>query len=229
MGLKESGLRGSLRNVSVGIDAIPDGVVSYYDPKEESVGSISTVSDQQSEFDLSGEGEIIDDGIGGEKTLVIDDSNSFSNDDINITTEPFGVVCVFRLPNTQTRDFLFDSGTELDFGIQDHDSSESLRPFRGGSGENLDDAPSTDTDASVLVLEGYDTNKLRLEVDGTEFFNGELSAGDLDGLVLGDSGVGEDRSIDVEFGEFATLKDASREDFDALRDEFASIRGISID
>ena len=25
MGLKESGLRGSLRNVSVGIDAIPDG------------------------------------------------------------------------------------------------------------------------------------------------------------------------------------------------------------
>ena len=28
MGLKESGLRGSLRNVSVGIDAIPDSVVS---------------------------------------------------------------------------------------------------------------------------------------------------------------------------------------------------------
>ena len=31
MGLKESGLRGSLRNVSVGIDAIPDTVVSRQD------------------------------------------------------------------------------------------------------------------------------------------------------------------------------------------------------
>ena len=31
MGLKESGLRGSLRNVSVGIDAIPDGVVDNFE------------------------------------------------------------------------------------------------------------------------------------------------------------------------------------------------------
>ena len=34
MGLKESGLRGSLRNVSVGIDAIPDSVVSRPDDTE---------------------------------------------------------------------------------------------------------------------------------------------------------------------------------------------------
>ena len=35
MGLKESGLRGSLRNVSVGIDAIPDSVVDNFEPDPE--------------------------------------------------------------------------------------------------------------------------------------------------------------------------------------------------
>ena len=37
MGLKESGLRGSLRNVSVGIDAIPDSVVNS--PDQNNTGS----------------------------------------------------------------------------------------------------------------------------------------------------------------------------------------------
>ena len=41
MGLKESGLRGSLRNVSVGIDAIPDTSVSR--PDDEDVGEGETV------------------------------------------------------------------------------------------------------------------------------------------------------------------------------------------
>ena len=40
MGLKESGLRGSLRNVSVGIDAIPDGAVLHYPFLERSDSTI---------------------------------------------------------------------------------------------------------------------------------------------------------------------------------------------
>ena len=42
MGLKESGLRGSLRNVSVGIDAIPDSAI-YQQPWDE--GESTTVTD----------------------------------------------------------------------------------------------------------------------------------------------------------------------------------------
>ena len=38
MGLKEPGLRGSLRNVSVGMDAIPDGVVSRPDDDDAITG-----------------------------------------------------------------------------------------------------------------------------------------------------------------------------------------------
>ena len=51
MGLKESGLRGSLRNVSVGIDAIPDrGIVHEWQTSE---GSGDTVTDTVSGADIT--------------------------------------------------------------------------------------------------------------------------------------------------------------------------------
>ena len=50
MGLKESGLRGSLRNVSVGIDAIPD-VIDYRWPADE--GSGQTVAASVGDVDIS--------------------------------------------------------------------------------------------------------------------------------------------------------------------------------
>ena len=40
MGLKESGLRGSLRNVSVGIDAIPDSLLTRDDDNTDSTGEV---------------------------------------------------------------------------------------------------------------------------------------------------------------------------------------------
>ena len=45
MGLKESGLRGSLRNVSVGIDAIPDNVVLQYFATNVSGGDATWLDD----------------------------------------------------------------------------------------------------------------------------------------------------------------------------------------
>ena len=53
MGLKESGLRGSLRNVSVGIDAIPDGALLYYrfDDDSDTTIAIDDIGDNDGSID----------------------------------------------------------------------------------------------------------------------------------------------------------------------------------
>ena len=53
MGLKEPGLRGSLRNVSVGIDAIPDEAVLYI-PMDEGSGTTAADSVGSNDADIQG-------------------------------------------------------------------------------------------------------------------------------------------------------------------------------
>ena len=64
MGLKESGLRGSLRNVSVGIDAIPDSeeLYAHYDwSQEDGSMPIIDLSDNDNDLDSGGYS-----GVGGD-------------------------------------------------------------------------------------------------------------------------------------------------------------------
>ena len=72
MGLKESGLRGSLRNVSVGIDAIPDTVTTQHFATSWSEND-SIWSDDVDDKDMS-----IPDGF--EDTTLSDDSEAISGD-----------------------------------------------------------------------------------------------------------------------------------------------------
>ena len=54
MGLKEPGLRGSLRNVSVGIDAIPDSVETQYEYEDDSDSAVAIDSIGSNDADING-------------------------------------------------------------------------------------------------------------------------------------------------------------------------------
>ena len=100
MGLKESGLRGSLRNVSVGIAAIPDNVVDNF---EDHPDGIYDTGDDLSDF-YSGpalnnaDRTTEDDPAEGEKHLKITDSRnsiySLENNGLNRYHEPGDTVAV---------------------------------------------------------------------------------------------------------------------------------------
>ena len=75
MGLKESGLRGSFRNVSVGIDAIPDTVVAQYDPVTFSTGD-SIWSDDVGDNDATLEGDL-------QESIFSDGSESIEGDGVD--------------------------------------------------------------------------------------------------------------------------------------------------
>ena len=105
MGLKESGLRGSLRNVSVGIDAIPDSVVDNFnltsDAEEAGVyEDTDTLGDYYSN-DLD-QFDIIDtDSFVGDRSLEFGESDlfrivSFENDGLNRYPK-FGDVIKFNI------------------------------------------------------------------------------------------------------------------------------------
>ena len=72
MGLKESGLRGSLRNVSVGIDAIPDAVVdNFEDAPDGPYGSEETIADYYS-GDVAAYVRSTSDVVEGSRALAYD-------------------------------------------------------------------------------------------------------------------------------------------------------------
>ena len=75
MGLKESGLRGSLRNVSVGIDAIPDSVVSR--PEDNDSGTTSDMEGLQLTLktDYPDIGSIISNNTEGAETAYLYDTD----------------------------------------------------------------------------------------------------------------------------------------------------------
>ena len=66
MGLKESGLRGSLRNVSVGIDAIPDAVIEQFD-----AGNLDGYEGDTSFFSITQSNTLV-----GDNALINDDQSS---------------------------------------------------------------------------------------------------------------------------------------------------------
>ena len=85
MGLKESGLRGSLRNVSVGIDAIPDSVVNHW-PHDEGTGT--TLNDNEGTVDGTISGATwtaLEDAVGGQYLEYDGDENntSLGDDPVN--------------------------------------------------------------------------------------------------------------------------------------------------
>ena len=98
MGLKESGLRGSLRNVSVGIDAIPDSAVLRYDPSQLSLtdgDNVATRTDQISAINADGSATFKSNIYNGENAVRYDgssDTHTVPASEFSTISQPYTVI-----------------------------------------------------------------------------------------------------------------------------------------
>ena len=168
MGLKESGLRGSLRNVSVSIDAIPDSAVgqntdAFY--RFDDDDTTATLTDLEGNHDGS-----------------IDDMDYVTDDDVNrvvgqfdISTSQavsgfawdslseFSIGIVLKTFDAQTRQtpFSMRDNNEIDIDIDDGDYNSN-----GPSPEGLMSVPDSVKENSwQSIVWGWDGESHRLSVD----------------------------------------------------------------
>ena len=181
MGLKESGLRGSLRNVSVGIDAIPDSGLDHFwwGP---SIENISIWPDGEGDEDLSHEGEqnsIFGDINGtqavdypGDSYHEGDTALSFGSDNVYTGVAVFqladnnDVQTVISFGNTQTG----GDGSRFQVGFD----NDGYRVAHAGV-ENSTFVGNADTDPHVAVFT-YDGSNIILDIDGEGLLNESLDS-----------------------------------------------------
>ena len=129
MGLKESGLRGSLRNVSVGIDAIPDSVVLQYFATEVNGGSSTWPDDVETQ----------DMGLtGGETDATLSDgSESLEFDGANDTGD-------IPVPSNFDEDGMHEWTLEIAFEFDFTGDNEDLINTRESDGQQFLLSPNRD-------------------------------------------------------------------------------------
>ena len=191
MGLKESGLRGSLRNVSVGIDAIPDSedLHAHYDFSEYS-------SSQTSNFeDLSGNGHDLVNGSITDVTASINgvQAGNFDGDDDGVFSNSFSAV---PTPYTTIVVCEMDASSGINTAIQQNtanfaslqydasDNQVSARDDEGGAiigGDN----------GTVLISHIRDEADSKLRTDQTEH-TGDSQFEDMDVLSVGSANPRDD-------------------------------------
>ena len=106
MGLKESGLRGSLRSVSTGVSAIPDELANSWDAAEAQTdnGDITSIPDQLGDTDLTPVGSPTVGDLNGVQTALLDGSNDAFDYDFGETVDkPATLIMVISPTNTSDR------------------------------------------------------------------------------------------------------------------------------
>ena len=199
MGLKEPGLRGSLRNVSVGIDAIPDSAIHQWAFDE---GSGSTATDSAGDNDLSISGASwVSNGFEGGFALDFDgtDDNATGSFISQLTGDnEFSFAFTVDLDNSSKGS---EGTTEQVIYNADEDGSFE-NTFTCSVGNDSSDAfefESRDSNGDIAFRSGIDVSgesglaRLTITHDGsgnsTVYLNGsEVTDQNLNGNVENDSG-----------------------------------------
>ena len=223
MGLKESGLRGSLRNVSVGITAIPDSedLHFHYDFSASST-TTSFVEDQ------TGNGRDLDSGsftstnatIGGNQAAEFDDDliyGSFSTVD-----QPLHMFAVIEMPDPSGSDaYVWDgadssSVNHVGFGARDGDM-EQIHSNSFGASQIVGEP--------IVVNVLYDGSNGKVRLNGGE----EEVSGDSESRPLQDGITVGARSDDDSNGTFNALEmlayPENKEDVEEDVESYLSSRG----
>ena len=177
MGLKEPGLRGSLRNVSVGIDAIPDSAIAHYKLAEEDNGDV-TIIDELDNHNGTNQGTTSvesDDYVGGRAR-----NGNGTDEYIELTgwgdfgsTLTGGWAILFTL-ETEDRDIITrvdNSGNQRwDIGTNDNFGSRAGH-LRVAIGDDNNDRAAIDTD--IAVDDGM-RRRIAINAPGTNPSNWEV-------------------------------------------------------
>ena len=143
MGLKESGLRGSLRNVSVGIDAIPDSEIFL--PRSNDLDDFNFNNTSSEDWNLVSDGNIIDDlhdrtdpVLAVENAVMptdVDGIHLFANDVIaGAIPKPGDTFSIYM------NELEENCRPTVNFGVQD-----------GGNGYGIRFDPSSSSSAHVII------------------------------------------------------------------------------
>ena len=208
MGLKESGLRGSLRNVSVGIDAIPDSedLHAHYDATTISASdgdSISTWSDQtDNDHDLTAGAEPIykTDILNGNPIVRFDGVDDFLNVSFSEQSQPNTIFVVFQLNSVESsrNNHIIDANTGNNQAFFTDDSNDQNYQLFAGNriGGNTQSAPPETYIASNL----FNETSSEFRLNGTTDSTGDVGINNLDGITVGAQGGG-DNNTEVDIGE----------------------------
>ena len=239
MGLKESGLRGSLRNVSVGIDAIPDSVVyqSIIGEQEQSEGeTIDTLVDQVSAENLSANGSPTyrEDGINGNPAAELDGSNDeWTTSDWGLSiSRPYSITTVIDVNESVSEQLILrgdkgDGTSAINYRAvwQDQDV-QFLSNNALSAGSN-----SQDGNPMVVTAVAENGGDGELRINGTVAATGNTGDQDFTDVVGNPLAIGSEngsRFLDGFLSELTIADSPSSDDIDNIESSAADRNGISI-
>ena len=184
MGLKEPGLRGSLRNVSVGIDAIPDThayrVEDFAEPWSDAVGDVDmSVSGLSASTFNNGEDSVSADGS---DHGLADVSDFFSQ-------ETFGIALTIEYTDEEFEDFLsVRDGSRFSLGTNENRSPVGQLQWIIRDANDNDIGIRTDTSFSDGTVRPVILNKNGNSADDLSIFVGDMETEQSVSIEVDDSG-----------------------------------------
>ena len=191
MGLKEAGLRGSLRSVSTAVSAIPESVVALFDARdafdaEDDGTSVTEWPDEVGGFTATGgDATVVDDGINGQRALDFDGSDSY-----DVSSSDWQ----FDQPNTTIVVVESNFGSSPSDNAAIHDSLDSSNrqlllynnddEWDAFAGESI---RGSSDETQQLIAARFDGANGLLREGGSTTQTGDVGTGDWNGLRIGDS------------------------------------------
>ena len=200
MGLKESGLRGSLRNVSVGIDAIPDSVVSRWQFNDDSDTSIAIDSEGANDGDITGATYTTNAIEGSHALEYTDGTDEVSLGNITDSEDAIGTIgCWVNADSFSADDIIFETNGYR-FGIgHERVGSNGIegRAFDGSSSVEVTSGVSTTNDWLHTALT-WNGSEIELYIDGSSQGTASISSIEITTAndMIGQSDSEDERAID---------------------------------
>jgi len=170
--------------------AISDSVVSQYDATQEGTGTLSTITDQIGNNDLTGSTDVVSSGINGLQTFDFDSSQSVDISTTFASSDPFAIVAVIKPDTVAQNTTYFDGFTSDNFAFFDNNKSAgAVIVNRGGNGARASSTPLS-TNAQIITLEALNGNDIRLEIDDSQQLQSTTTSSNLNGLTLAERGDG---------------------------------------
>ena len=216
--------------MSVGEDAIPDSAVARYDPRQESTGSVSSISDQIGGNDLTGSGSVVDDGINGVQSFDTDDDENWDISQSDFTVErDWAINFVVELPATATNNMLLGNNDDDNELVYWQDDDSGNWNVRWGDDGSVETGSSSTTNPFVGTFRAFGSSGGETLINNSTDIDATNNDGvdDLLGFSLGSRADG-DLQIDAKFGEVVIYDNPSESDLEDEVERLADDYGISL-
>ena len=235
MGLKESGLRGSLRNVSVGIDAIPDSAIAQYDATQESFNdgdSVSTFADQ-----IGTVGDLTAGTAPTYKTDIINGNAVVRFDGVDdfldvvkssSVSQKVAFAFVVNYGNVGDNPIVFDHASSDEpriFADVNRDGNDDTRFNAGSNLSSSDNVVSNGTTAVLVYIADGSNSEIR--VDGSSVASGDAGTNAFQSLRVG-SNQFDDAFADYDVGEIMVYDSPTSSEISSEESRLGNKWGVAV-